>query len=300
MKQKNNHFGRRLLTMLTALALTASLTACGSAAGDDASGENAETAKETVEEEQTSVPAEDATVQNENADGAYVTLEMEMAPAVGLYTPYYTNPDSFQGQLKSWADCSYTFTNTATGEIWNQLDAVYHPDEEAFGTGVFSGAEYEIPYAFYAPDADGEAHPLVIWLHGAGSGGTDIGFVTGGMLVTNFISDEVQKIFGGAHILLPQCETWWLDDDSESHYSSDGSSIYVESLKAMIDDYVSNHGDVDTSRIYVGGCSNGGFMTIAMNLAYPDYFAASFPVCEAYEDAWISDEEIETLKNIPT
>lgn len=266
MKQKNNHFGRRLLTMLTALALTASLTACGSAAGDDASGENAETAKETVEEEQTSVPAEDATVQNENADGAYVTLEMEMAPA----------------------------------EIWNQLDAVYHPDEEAFGTGVFSGAEYEIPYAFYAPDADGEAHPLVIWLHGAGSGGTDIGFVTGGMLVTNFISDEVQEIFGGAHILLPQCETWWLDDDSESHYSSDGSSIYVESLKAMIDDYVSNHGDVDTSRIYVGGCSNGGFMTIAMNLAYPDYFAASFPVCEAYEDAWISDEEIETLKNIPT
>jgi predicted esterase len=239
----------------------------------------------------------------EEADnGSYVTLVLHVAASESLGSPYYTNPDSFMGQLKSWADCNYTITNTVSGESWNQLNQVYHPDEEGFSTAVYTESEYELPYAYYEPEQDGETHPLVVWLHGAGSGGTDIQFVTGGMMVTNWITEETQDIFDGAHILLPQSETWWLDNgsDEDSHYTTDGTSIYTESLKALIDDYVANHSDVDPNRIYIGGCSNGGYMTLNMAINYPDYFAALFPVCEAYTDEWITDEQIESIKDIPT
>ena len=40
-------------------------------------------------------------------------------------------------------------------------------------------------------------------------------------------------------------------------------------------------------------------MTVNMLTAYPEYFAAAFPVCEAYEEAWLDDEKIARLKNIP-
>ncbi|MBQ9166233.1 MAG: prolyl oligopeptidase family serine peptidase [Oscillospiraceae bacterium] len=237
---------------------------------------------------------------NESADGGYVTLDVEVSAASGLGAPYYTDPDSFYSQLKSWADCSYTITNNASGQVWNQLETVYHPDEEAFETGSFTAADgVTMSYASYAPEEDGAKHPLIIWLHGAGSGGTDIGFVTGGMLVTNFISEETQAIFGGAHVLLPQSPTWWLDDGSEYHYSADGSNIYNVPMMELIEKYIAEHPDVDRERIYIGGCSNGGYMTVAMCLAYEDYFAAGFPVCEAYQDAWITDEGIQILKETP-
>ncbi len=36
-------------------------------------------------------------------------------------------------------------------------------------------------------------------------------------------------------------------------------------------------------RIYVAGCSNGGYMTLEMTVAYPDLFAASVPICGVVE-----------------
>lgn len=238
---------------------------------------------------------------NESADGGCMTLEVEVSAASGLGSPYYTDPNSFYSQLKAWATCSYTITNTASGEVWNQLGTVYNPDEAAFELGSFTSSDgVTMSLATYAPAEDGEKHPLILWLHGAGSGGTDIGFVTGGMLVTNFITEETQAIFGGAHVLLPQSPTWWLDDGGEYHYSMDGTSIYTAPLMEMIEDYIASHPDVDTDRIYVGGCSNGGYMTVDLMINYPDYFAATFPVCEAYTDAWITDEALETIKDIPT
>jgi len=40
----------------------------------------------------------------------------------------------------------------------------------------------------------------------------------------------------------------------------------------------------DTNRIYIGGDSNGGYMTMLMIRDYPSYFAAAFPTCEALRD----------------
>ncbi len=230
----------------------------------------------------------------EQLDGNYVTLVMGVGASSTLASPYYSDPKT---SLKTWATCQYTIQNTATNDEWNELNTVYHPDEESFKTDIFTGSEKQIPYASYEPETE-EKRPLVVWLHGAGSGGTDIGFVTGGMLVTNFVSEEVQDTFGGAYILLPQAETRWMDS-GDGNTTTDGSSIYTESLMALIEDYVENHPNIDTSRIYIGGCSNGGYMTMRLIIDYPDYFAAAFPICEAYQDSWITDEQIQSIKDIP-
>lgn len=74
----------------------------------------------------------------------------------------------------------------------------------------------------------------------------------------------------------------------------------MEALKALIDEFIANNdAAIDTKRIYIGGCSNGGFMTMRMIIDYPDFFAAAYPVCEALYDETISDADIESIKHIP-
>lgn len=233
---------------------------------------------------------------NESLEGNYVTLVMGVGASSTLASPYY----NLATGLKAWAVCDYTVENAVTGETWNQLDTVYHPDEEGFDTASFTdeASGITMSYASYEPEEGSEGSPLIVWLHGFGSGGTDIGFVTGGMMVTNFITDEVQDIFGGAYILLPQAETMWMDA-GDNTYSTDGSSIYAEPVMALIADFVENNPGIDPNRIYVGGCSNGGYLTMELVLDNPDYFAAAFPVCEYYLDEWITDEQIAEIADLP-
>ena len=72
-------------------------------------------------------------------------------------------------------------------------------------------------------------------------------------------------------------------------------SVYANVLKSCIDNYVATHPDVDRNRIYIGGCSNGGYMTVQMLLRNPGYFAAAYPTCEAFADVNISDVQIKQL-----
>jgi predicted peptidase len=72
-------------------------------------------------------------------------------------------------------------------------------------------------------------------------------------------------------------------------------SLYADVLKSCIDEFVAQHPDVDPNRIYLGGCSNGGYMTMHMLIRNPRFFAAAYPTCEAYLDANISDNEIKYL-----
>ena len=134
---------------------------------------------------------------------------------------------------------------------------------------------YSIDYRYFSPvkENDSTKYPLVIWLHGLGNGAKE-----GAQLVPNDIAvwanEDYQKRFkesGGAFILaarsLEEKGLFW-----------DNCLIYP--LRGAIDAFIAeNRENIDLSRIYIGGYSMGGKMTLKMAMAYPDMFAAIFPVC---------------------
>lgn len=72
-------------------------------------------------------------------------------------------------------------------------------------------------------------------------------------------------------------------------------SLYSKPVKKLLDDFLAQNPQIDRNRIYVGGASAGGYMTVNMLLEYPETFAAAFPVCEYYLDSKISDAQISLL-----
>lgn len=241
-----------------------------------------------------------------NTASAYITIEMAVGPNDG--SPFYYDLAS---GLNSWTqpyDLNITLKDNVRlvsgNKIINELKITPTPasknltDAELFTENTFTSGNQSLKYASFAPSADDGQNPLIIWLHGAGEGGTDTTIDTLGNKVTTLVGDEIQGIMNGAYVLAPQSPTFWMDDGS-GQYTKDGTSKYTEVLMALIENFVDSHPDIDPNRVYIGGCSNGGFMTMNMIMKYPTYFAAAFPICEAYDDSWITDEMLEGIKDLP-
>ena len=204
--------------------------------------------------------------------------------------------------------CDYRITQTApigegeerlTGLVFDRCGGVLCPQRERFHQGVTSHAKMPLRYGYFVPDLVGGKRPLIVWLHGAGEGGCDTAIAYAGNKVPELTEPWVQEKFGGAFLFVPQCPTAWMDD-GEQIFSPSGKSLYTEALKAGIDEFIERFGDaIDRDRIYVGGDSNGGFMTMRLSIDYPGFFAAAFPICEALLDERITDGQIQTLKEMP-
>lgn len=174
-------------------------------------------------------------------------------------------------------------------------DASFHQLENVSLDGSYTGSDgITLTYVTYSPKADGKRHPLVIWLHGGGEGGTDVRSVIYGNEVTALFGEEFQNVMGGAYVLMPQSPTMWMEQEENGH-----GSVYRETLMELIQDYVNHNPHIDPNRIYVGGCSNGGFMTIDLLLHYPDYFAAAYPICGVYDNENIADDQLKALSCVP-
>ena len=162
------------------------------------------------------------------------------------------------------------------------------------------GVTYQ--YGSYKPE--GGSKTLVVWLHGLGEGGTDNTdpYVT---LLANkaaVLGDEsFQSTVGGANVLVPQCPTYWMDNDGKmTNFTSggiqaDGTSHYLESLHELIAKYKEETG---STKVVIAGCSNGGYMTMLMALNYPTEYDAYVPICEALPNALITDEQVKTLADL--
>ncbi|WP_277047148.1 hypothetical protein [Solobacterium moorei] len=162
------------------------------------------------------------------------------------------------------------------------------------------GVTYQ--YASYKPE--GGSKKLVVWLHGLGEGGTDNTdpYVT---LLANkaaVLGDEsFQSTVGGANVLVPQCPTYWMDNDGKmtnftgGGIQADGTSHYLESLHELIAKYKEETG---STKVVIAGCSNGGYMTMLMALNYPTEYDAYVPICEALPNSLITDEQVKTLANL--
>ncbi len=237
-----------------------------------------------------------------NPEGSHLTLELEVDPRISLGATI-----AFNGTFNEQVDCEYTVTQVKPilfgscrieNLVFSEPGSIKTLLADEFTTGSFMDHGITLGYAEYQPKANGAKRPLLIWLHGAGEGGTDPMIAVSGNKVVNLVSEEVQQYFGGCYVLGPQAPTMWMDDGT-GKYNTDGSSMYGEVLKSLIDLYIASHEDIDPDRIYLGGCSNGGFMTMKMIIAYPGMFAAAYPICEALADEFISDSDIEQMKKLP-
>ena len=153
-----------------------------------------------------------------------------------------------------------------------------------------------IGYASYEP-SDDKNHPLIIWLHGMGEGGSDNpSLPIMGNKANMFADESLQKYFDGAYVLAPQAPTFWMH--GYKHFG-DGTSIYEKTLMELIKFYIEKHSNIDKSRIYVGGDSNGGYMTMILLRDFPDFFAAGFPVCESLKNDLISETDIQNIGKTP-
>ena len=254
-------------------------------------------------------------------NGNNITLELKVGPNLTEGSPFkYNVATSYNEYVKTSYDISIKPGQSIPALSGNTL--VFQPTDadnyeadlqirsDAFDHNQpFTHEGVDLLYASYAPEIvedENASKPLVIWLHGAGEGGEDTTIPLLGNEAANLVSDEYQEFFGenGAYVLVPQNKTVWMDVDGTRTYASDvedsnGESYYTEALMALINDFVKNNPSIDQNRIYIGGASNGGYMTVNMAASYPEYFAAAFPICAPYLPEWITDERVDAMLGVP-
>lgn len=290
---------------------------------DDETGEMGEPVPHVVERnvlnayvsDENGVPAE---------GGSYVTLDMEIAPYLAEGSPFVFNILTYQNE---YVETSYEIslraplatadglpvtmeTTNAKGYVGNKT--LLAEDFDTEGTYTYTnedgGRQIDLTYASWFPEkenAEGTT-PLIIWLHGAGEGGTDPNVAILGNKVVNLATEDIQQYFGdtGAAVLAPQSPTMWMDTSGQSVgkaslQNNTGESYYTEALMSLITSFVEKNTEIDPTRIYLGGCSNGGYMTLNLLIHYPGVFAAAFPVCEPYANEWLKEEKLSVLAEVP-
>lgn len=229
-----------------------------------------------------------------NKPGMYIALELPIGPGDSLSNPFFYDVKT---EFNDWKK-PYDFKITSsllrkpavkfTGRICRAAAAFY--------AGTSTTGTVTLSYTWYEPPERG-TRPLIIWLHGAGEGGKDPSVMLLGNKITALAGDRIQKIFGGAYVLTPQSPLVWMTQAGPPYdlTRERPASMYSEAVEALIRKFIAEHQDIDANRIYIGGCSNGGYMTVNLVIRNPGFFAASFPVCEAYRDVFISDAEITQL-----
>lgn len=231
--------------------------------------------------------------------GEFTTLVLMVAPNDPLSSPikYYRGPNGRASN--QFIDYELTVTHVPTGTTWDKEGKRMIPDLAVFDlTGTFSHKDIDLTYASFSPKNE-DSLPLIIWLHGGGEGGTDPSIPLIANKAVNYASKDIQEIFEGAYVLVPQTPTFWMQSESGEYTRGNTNDIYNEALMALIKDYVSKNPGIDTDRIYIGGCSNGGYMSLKLLLNHPDYFAAGYISALAYHNEFISDAQLNSIKNIP-
>lgn len=165
-------------------------------------------------------------------------------------------------------------------------------------------AEDGVTYQYASYEPEGGSKTLVVWLHGLGEGGTEDTDPSVTLLANKAgtLADEpFQTAVGGANILVPQCPTYWMDNDGKkTNFSggaiqADGTSYYLASLHELIAKYKEETG---STKVVITGCSNGGYMAVLMAINYGDEYDAYVPICEALPNALITDDQVKALAGL--
>ncbi|MEO9894494.1 prolyl oligopeptidase family serine peptidase [Aurantibacter sp.] len=231
--------------------------------------------------------------------GKHITLVLDVSPNDPLSSPIKYIVASGRGSNK-WIDYQLSITHKPTGQIWNTESDRILPGVDKFDLkGTYKQDGIQLTYASYVPKIDSGKTPLLIWLHGGGEGGVDPSIPLIANKAANYASKEIQEIFGGANVLVPQSPTFWMQDSDGVYTRGKKNDIYNKALFGLIENYVAENSNIDANRIYVGGCSNGGYMSLKLLIEHPHYFAAAYISALAFLDEYVTNEQLQSIKNIP-
>jgi predicted peptidase len=138
-----------------------------------------------------------------------------------------------------------------------------------------------LPYNLFAPkDYDPtRSYPLVVFMHDAGATSTVTRTTLFQGLGAVAWASPADQAARPAFVLAPQYGEIIADDDSRTSSMLDTT---INLIKALETQY-----SIDGKRIYVTGQSGGCMMAIAMNIKYPDFFAAAFLVAGQWDPALV-------------
>jgi len=163
---------------------------------------------------------------------------------------------------------------------------------------LFKSAKYQdgsgnmIPYRFFEPSPAAKSVkklPVILYLHGENESGTDneIQLVTTECATIWVEPDHLDK--NPVYVLAPQIPKG-SDWNTEPVYSN---------VLSLLKQFIENHPDIDSERIYIVGFSMGGTGVWNMILKNPGLFAAAMPI-SGNADAYLGNSSaFEGLKNLP-
>lgn len=229
-----------------------------------------------------------------NGSSNHITLKLYVSPNEG-------NPllFSMKTQLNTWSKPYYL--NITSHKRKLEIAKEYTKRitvADSFQSDTFvSSDNIQYKYAYYPVESD----ILVVWLHGLGEGATldSDPYITLLANKVTALADNFQNKLK-AHILVPQCPTYWMDQDGKRSNFMDGRivtdthSFYIDSLNELIQYYKNKY---NIKQIVLAGCSNGGYMTLVMGMNYPQQYKILVPICEAVPDCTISDYQINSLQS---
>lgn len=161
---------------------------------------------------------------------------------------------------------------------------------DAFYPGTLDGVGYRL----YTPETAGP-HPLVLFLHGGGEGGTDNWL----QLVGTLGAAAWVERYPDAMVLAPQNPVAW--DAIRASIPAQGGaaprlpgwSVETLAVVASLIRGLIGGGQVDPARVYVTGMSMGGAGTLRMLAHHGELFAGAAPICPS-----MNDETLPYLKGL--
>lgn len=139
-----------------------------------------------------------------------------------------------------------------------------------------------LPYNLFVPkDYDpARSYPLVNFMHDAGATGDDVLATLKQGLGAICWATPQDQASRPCFVLAPQYDQIIADDNSHTSSMLDTTINLIRHLTTQY--------RIDTDRLYTTGQSGGGMMSIAMNIRYPDFFAASFLVACQWDPALVA------------
>src|SRR5437870_3741542 len=147
---------------------------------------------------------------------------------------------------------------------------------DGFVARTYRNGSQFMPYRLFIPPgykADTK-YPLILWLHGAGGAGSDNRqqILADQTLGTRTWTKPQNQAKYPAFVLVPQSPTNWASNGLDR--LSPEMSLVLSILDSVRAEF-----NIDASRMYVAGQSDGGIGTWNVIIQRPNLFAAAIPLC---------------------